>query len=74
MRKSGLVEKIHGKYGLTSFGEVINDARQLIESGIRDYWQLEKNEFHGYKDSLGHRPSRRMSVHFPSKRHDSEDR
>jgi hypothetical protein len=40
LRKSGLVKKIHGKYGLTSFGEVIHEARQLIESGIRDYRQL----------------------------------
>ena len=40
LRKSGLVEKIHGKYCLTSFGEVIHEARQLIESGIKDYWQL----------------------------------
>ena len=40
LRKSGLVEKIHGKYGLTSFGEVIHEGRQLIKSGIKDYWQL----------------------------------
>ena len=40
MRKSGLVEKINGKYILTSFGEVVHEARQLIESGVREYWQL----------------------------------
>jgi predicted transcriptional regulator len=40
LRKSGLVEKIKGKYILTSFGQVVHDARQLIESGVRDYWQL----------------------------------
>jgi predicted transcriptional regulator len=40
LRKSGLVEKINGKYILTSFGQVVHDARQLIESGVMDYWQL----------------------------------
>jgi hypothetical protein len=40
LRKSGLVEKINGKYFLTSFGEVVYEARQLIELGINDYWQL----------------------------------
>ena len=28
------------KSGLTSFGEVIHEGRQLIKSGIKDYWQL----------------------------------
>ncbi|MDQ6669105.1 MAG: hypothetical protein M3Y53_12900 [Thermoproteota archaeon] len=40
LRKCGLIGKIDGKYGLTSFGEVIHEARQLIESGVKDYWQL----------------------------------
>jgi predicted transcriptional regulator len=40
LRKSGLIEKINGKYILTSFGEVVYVARQLIESGVRDFWQL----------------------------------
>jgi predicted transcriptional regulator len=40
LRRSGLVEKIKGKYILTSFGQVVHGARQLIESGVRDYWQL----------------------------------
>jgi predicted transcriptional regulator len=38
--KSGLVEKRNGKYYLTSFGEVALEARQLIGSGIKDYWKL----------------------------------
>ena len=38
--KSGLVEKRNGKYYLTSFGEVALGARQLIGSGIKDYWKL----------------------------------
>ena len=38
--KSGLVEKRNGKYYLTSFGEVALEARQLIGSGIKDYWRL----------------------------------
>ena len=40
LRKSGLVEKINGKYFLTSFGKVIHEARLLIESAIKDYWKL----------------------------------
>ena len=40
LRKSGLVEKINGKYIITSFGEVVQKARQLIETGVREYWQL----------------------------------
>lgn len=40
MRKSGLVEKINGRYIITLFGEVVHEARQLIESGVKDYWQL----------------------------------
>jgi predicted transcriptional regulator len=40
LRKYGLVEKINGKYILTSFGEVVHEARQLIESGVKEYWQL----------------------------------
>jgi len=38
--KSGLVEKRNGKYYLTLFGEVALEARQLIGSGIKDYWNL----------------------------------
>jgi predicted transcriptional regulator len=38
--KSGLVEKRNGKYYLTSFGELTLGARQLIGSGIKDYWKL----------------------------------
>ena len=38
--KSGLVEKRNRKYYLTSFGEVAFEARQLIGSGIKDYWKL----------------------------------
>jgi predicted transcriptional regulator len=41
LRKSGLVEKINGKYFLTSFGKVIHEARLLIESAIKDYWKFE---------------------------------
>ena len=40
LRKSGLVENINGKYIITSFGEVVHEARQLIETGVREYWQL----------------------------------
>jgi hypothetical protein len=40
LRKSGLVEKINGRYIITLFGEVVHEARQLIESGVKDYWQL----------------------------------
>ena len=40
LRKSGLVEKINGKYIITSFGEVVHEARQLIETSVREYWQL----------------------------------
>ena len=40
LRKSGLVEKINGTYFLTSFGEVVHEARQLIESAIMDYWKF----------------------------------
>ena len=40
LRKSGLVEKINGKYIITSFGKVVHEARQLIETGVREYWQL----------------------------------
>ena len=35
VRKSGLVEKIHGKYGLTSFGEVIHEARRVNRIGYQ---------------------------------------
>ena len=35
LRKSGLVEKIHGKYGLTSFGEVIHEARRANRIGYQ---------------------------------------
>jgi predicted transcriptional regulator len=41
LRKSGLVEKINEKYFLTSFGKVVHEARQLIESAIKDYWKFE---------------------------------
>jgi predicted transcriptional regulator len=40
LRKSGLVEKTNGKYFLTSFGIVVHEARQLIGSGVKDYWKL----------------------------------
>ena len=40
LRKYGLVEKINGRYIITFFGEVVHEARQLIESGVKDYWQL----------------------------------
>jgi predicted transcriptional regulator len=40
LRKSGLVENNSGKYIITSFGEVVHEARQLIETGVREYWQL----------------------------------
>jgi hypothetical protein len=40
LRKSGLVEKINEKYFLTSFGKVVHEARQLIESAIKDYWKF----------------------------------
>jgi predicted transcriptional regulator len=40
LRKSGLVEKINGRYIITLFGEVVHEARQLIETGVREYWQL----------------------------------
>jgi predicted transcriptional regulator len=40
LRKSGLVEKTNGKYFLTSFGKVVHEARQLIGSGVKDYWKL----------------------------------
>jgi predicted transcriptional regulator len=38
--KSGLIEKRNGKYYLTSFGEVALGARELIGSGIEEYWKL----------------------------------
>jgi predicted transcriptional regulator len=40
LRKSGLVEKTNGKYFLTSFGKVVHEGRQLIGSGVKDYWKL----------------------------------
>lgn len=40
LRKSGLVEKTNGTYFLTSFGKVVHQARQLIGSGVKDYWKL----------------------------------
>jgi predicted transcriptional regulator len=40
LRKSSLVEKINEKYFLTSFGKVVHEARQLIGSGVDDYWKL----------------------------------
>jgi predicted transcriptional regulator len=40
LRKSGLVEKINGRYIINLFGEVVHEARQLIETGLREYWQL----------------------------------
>jgi predicted transcriptional regulator len=40
LRKSGMVEKINGKYFLTSLGEVVHDARQLIGSAFKDYWKF----------------------------------
>ncbi|MDQ6865047.1 MAG: hypothetical protein M3044_14635 [Thermoproteota archaeon] len=33
-------EKSNGMYLLTSFGEVVHEARQLIESAIKDYWKF----------------------------------
>jgi hypothetical protein len=35
-----MVEKINGKYFLTSLGEVVYEARQLIGSAIKDYWKF----------------------------------
>jgi hypothetical protein len=40
LRKSGLVEKINGRNIITLFGEVVPEAPQLIESGVKHYWQL----------------------------------
>jgi predicted transcriptional regulator len=40
LRKTGLVEKINGRYIITLFGEVVHEAWQLIETGVREYWQL----------------------------------
>ena len=40
LRKCGLVEKTNGTYFLTSFGKVVHEARQLIGSGVKDYWKL----------------------------------
>ncbi|PWU81323.1 MAG: hypothetical protein DLM72_07575 [Candidatus Nitrosopolaris wilkensis] len=37
LRKFGLVEKSNGTYLPTSFGEVVHEARLLIESAIKDY-------------------------------------
>jgi predicted transcriptional regulator len=38
--QSGLVEKINGKYSLTSLGEIVHDALRVIKIGIKDYWKL----------------------------------
>jgi len=35
-----LVEKINGKYYLTSLGKVVYESQRLIEVGIKDYWKL----------------------------------
>jgi predicted transcriptional regulator len=40
LTKSGIVEKENGKYSLTSFGIVVHEALQLIESGVNYYWKL----------------------------------
>ena len=47
LRKSGLVEKINGKYIITLFGEVVHEARQLIETGVREYWSLRRSMLFG---------------------------
>jgi hypothetical protein len=35
-----LVEKINGKYYLTSFGKVVYESQRLIGVGIKDFWKL----------------------------------
>jgi len=40
LTKSGIVEKKNRKYLLTSFGIVVHEALQLIESGVNYYWKL----------------------------------
>src|SRR5712691_258785 len=38
--KSGLIEKHYGKYFLTSFGNIVWEARKLIALGVENYWKL----------------------------------
>lgn len=40
LRKSGLLERVIGSYIITLFGEMVHEARQLIETGVRECWQL----------------------------------
>ena len=36
----GLVERINGKYQITSFGEIVFNAQAKVETAIKYYWKL----------------------------------
>jgi predicted transcriptional regulator len=40
LAQSGLIEKRHGHYFLTTLGEIVHNSLHLIENGIEVYWKL----------------------------------
>ena len=38
--KAGLVKRQKGRYSLTSFGTVIDDAQRLLGNAVKNYWKL----------------------------------
>jgi predicted transcriptional regulator len=40
LTNAGLVSRSNGKYSLTSFGKVVNEAQLLIEKAKQYYWKL----------------------------------
>lgn len=40
MKESGIITKKHGKYILTTFGRIVNEAQSMIDKAVTDFWKL----------------------------------
>jgi hypothetical protein len=40
LMETGLIRRISGRYHLTSLGQIVYHAQNLIGNGVKDYWKL----------------------------------
>lgn len=40
LMETGLIRRISGRYYLTSLGQIVYHAQNLIGNGVKDYWKL----------------------------------
>lgn len=40
LMETGLIRRIRGRYHLTSLGQIVYHAQNLIGNGVKDYWKL----------------------------------